>query len=238
MLPWKGMLKAVLCDKQTKVYESQEPAQQKQLPADYTVPMLQLRDMWDCWFHGNAHSPPLKDIQLSGKIWKLYAMDRHFCYKRNTTALYKCRECIKDLNPLDVCDICVASKSETYFNDGCSLLQTRFPSFNVSKMAAGTLYDKMNIARLGEGDRGLKRQRNASAETNADDDDDAVIDGDSSKSDDGGGDAAAPSLSAASEDAEDTDDGALHQLRKQICEEGLKTGSVVQVLNDSSADCW
>jgi hypothetical protein len=157
--PWKSMVFAAAEDKQRQA--KVVPAQQKQLPAEYTVPSYNLRDMWDCWFNGNEQSPPLKDIQVAVCTWKLYAMDRTTS-KNNVNYLYKCAFCIKALNPHPViCDKCIIHSSEKYFNEGMLRLQilydAQYSSSNLRTLMVSTVYEKL-FRIMGS----QKRQRSAS----------------------------------------------------------------------------
>jgi hypothetical protein len=136
----------------------------QQLPADYKVPCLKIRDSWDCWFHGSSSSPPLKDIQTSSSQTLLRRSRKHDAkdaskpyifdgtwnaanVKAQATALSKCLACIEALNPLGVCDLCILSNSEQYFNDGCSKLQEEvsrsFPGIDIRNLSTNYLYDKV-----------------------------------------------------------------------------------------------
>lgn len=136
----------------------------QQLPADYKVPCLKIRDSWDCWFHGSSSSPPLKDIQTSSSQTLLRRSRKHDAkdaskpyifdgtwnaanVKAQATALTKCLACIEALNPLGVCDLCILSNSEQYFNDGCSKLQEEvsrsFPGIDIRNLSTNYLYDKV-----------------------------------------------------------------------------------------------
>ena len=138
IIPWTHMVA-------TSVKHKEQPLQQQQLPEEFTVPCFQIRQMWDCWFHGNAQCPALKDIQKYAKVWKLYALDRKGRYRQNLTALLKCSAVVTALNPLGICDTCITSNSEQYFNEGWLRIKDDYPNTGVA-VAMSTFYEKL-IAR-------------------------------------------------------------------------------------------
>ena len=146
--PWKQKEALTASQQLSQLAVTGRQRQHQQLPEDFKVPNYKIRDTWDCWFHGNASSPPLKDIQTTSRdIGKVFVLHRSANFSANQTTLYKAVACVQALNTLGVCDLCIISNSEKYFNEGCSQLQAQiircFPDVNVSTLSASYLYDKL-----------------------------------------------------------------------------------------------
>ena len=146
--PWKHKEALTASQQLSQLPVTGRKRQYKQLPADYKVPTCKIRDTWDCWFHGSASSPPLKDIQMTSRdLGKVFVLDKTANFSTNQTTLYKAVACINALNTLGVCDLCIISNSEKYFNEGCSNLQERivrcFPDIIIRTLSTGYLYDKL-----------------------------------------------------------------------------------------------